>query len=88
MRNSVDWIDPLVWARATQPNAKGFKLGEVAARLEVPLAQAHRATDDAEAAGLVLFALMKDLGLTYREVVQRQRLHANAFDAARSHWRR
>ena len=88
LRNSVDWIDPLVWARATQANTRGFKLGEVAARLEIPLVQAHRATDDAEAAGLVLMALLKDLGLTYREVVQRQRLHANAFDATRGNWRR
>lgn len=83
MRNNVEWIDPLVWARATQPNAKGFKLGEVAARMDVRLEGAHRATNDAVAAGGVLQAILRESGLSYREVVQRQREHANALDRAR-----
>lgn len=78
LRSNVDWIDPLLWARATQPGAKGFKLGEVAERLGIPLVNAHRATDDAEAAGLVLLALLKSEARSYREVVQKQREYAHA----------
>jgi DNA polymerase-3 subunit epsilon len=89
MRSNVEWIDPLVWARAVQPNAKGYKLGEVAARLDVSLVQAHRATDDAEAAGHVLIALFRSQGrLSYREAVQKQREQSLAFDRTRGNWRR
>jgi DNA polymerase-3 subunit epsilon len=88
MRSNVEWIDPLVWARATQSGAKGFKLVEVAERLGIPLVQAHRATDDAEAAGQVLMALLKDSPLSYREVIQKQREYANAWERTRGHWRR
>jgi len=89
LRSNVEWIDPLVWARASQPTAKGFKLGEVAERLGVPLVQAHRATDDAEAAGQVLMALLKNNVFTYREVVQKQREYASAWERMRGHrWRR
>ena len=84
----VEWIDPLVWARAVQPGEKGYKLGDVAARLNVALEKAHRATDDAEAAGHVLIALMGDGVMPYREVVQKQREYAAAFEKARGHWRR
>ncbi|MBI5516321.1 MAG: 3'-5' exonuclease [Deltaproteobacteria bacterium] len=74
LRRSTDWLDPLVWARALSPAARGFKLGEVAARLGVELAQAHRATDDAEAAGNVFYALLAgEPTLTYRALVSRQR---------------
>jgi DNA polymerase-3 subunit epsilon len=88
LRTNVDWVDPLLWARHAQPGAKGFKLAEVAARLNIALVQAHRATDDAEAAGQVLLALLAKEGLSYREVVQKQRSHANAWDSARANWRR
>jgi DNA polymerase-3 subunit epsilon len=91
LRSNVEWIDPLLWARAVQPTAKGFKLGEVAERLGIALVRAHRATDDAEAAGQVLHALMREGGnaaLPYREVVQKQREHAAAFDRIRANWRR
>ena len=88
LRNNVEWIDPLVWARALQTNAKGYKLGEVAARLNVSIVQAHRATDDAEAAGQVLFALLRGTTSSYREAIQKQREHANAWDRTRGTWRR
>lgn len=88
MRTNVDWIDPLVWARVRQSNTRGFKLGEVAARLGIDLTNAHRATDDAEAAGRVLFTLLGDDKLTYGEIVQQQRQHAAAWEAQRATWRR
>jgi DNA polymerase III subunit epsilon len=49
-------LDPLVFARALLPWLKRKTLGEVAAELGVDLREAHRAKDDAEAAGLVLYA--------------------------------
>lgn len=74
MRMSTEWIDPLVWARALQATAKGFKLGEVAARAGIELVNAHRATDDSEAAGQVFFALLaQESAMTYRTLVSRQR---------------
>jgi DNA polymerase III epsilon subunit family exonuclease len=88
LRLGLDWIDPLLWARGLQVNVKGFKLGEVAARVGIDLSNAHRATDDAEAAAKVLYALLQsEAGLTYRKLIARQRgLAAGA--AGRGNWRR
>jgi DNA polymerase-3 subunit epsilon len=88
MRSSVEWLDPLLWARVRQSTAKGFKLGEVAARLGISLVNAHRATDDAEAAGNVLYALFRESSPSYRELVQKQREHAIVFERTRGSWRR
>jgi len=60
VRRDVDWVDPLVWAREIQREEKSKALGDVAARLGVPLENAHRASDDAEAALLVLYRLAAD----------------------------
>ena len=60
LRNGVEWLDPLVWARHIQKYEKGKSLGDVAARLGVKLENAHRASDDAEAALLVMYELGKD----------------------------
>lgn len=74
LRTNVEWIDPLVWARIAQPEAKGFKLGMVAERLGVSLVNAHRATDDAEAAGSVLLEILKMKGNpTYRDALRQQK---------------
>ncbi len=87
LRIGTDWIDPLVWARALQAGQKGFKLGEVAARVGVDLSNAHRATDDAEAAGRVLVSLLaNERELTYRGLVSRQRGYASG--AAGRTWKR
>ncbi len=53
-RPETVWLDPLVWARHLQSRERSRALGEVAARLGITLERAHRATDDAEAALLVL----------------------------------
>ncbi len=88
LRVGTDWIDPLVWARALQPGAKGFKLVEVAARVGVDLTNAHRATDDAEATGKVLYALLaNERELTYRGLISRQRGYLSG-QAGRGGWRR
>ena len=49
-------LDPLVFARALLPWLNKKKLADVANALGVDLREAHRARDDAEAAGQVLFA--------------------------------
>jgi DNA polymerase III alpha subunit (gram-positive type) len=47
-------LDPLVWARRLMPNERRHNLGAVCNKLGVDLENAHRAEDDAEAAGKVL----------------------------------
>lgn len=87
LRPGLDWIDPLIWARALQSAAKGFKLGEVAARVGIDLTNAHRATDDAEAAGRVLYSLLQaEAEMTYRGLISRQR--GLAAGAGRPAWKR
>lgn len=74
LRTNVEWIDPLVWSRISQPEVRGHKLVDVAARLGVAHERAHRATDDAEATGHVLITLLKSLeNPTYRAAIRRQK---------------
>jgi DNA polymerase-3 subunit epsilon len=75
LRRDVEWLDPLVWARELQQGEKSRALGEVAARLGISLENAHRASDDAEAALRVLLALGRDVRVprTYGALVQEQR---------------
>ena len=90
MQRDVEWLDPLVWARELQQGEKSRALGEVAARLGIALENAHRASDDAEAALKVLFALGRDMRLprTYGALVQEQRRLAFAqADERRLRWR-
>jgi DNA polymerase III epsilon subunit family exonuclease len=54
------WIDPMVWAKARDPYAKGqgrFKLGAVAARLGVEQSDAHRALGDCITTARVIWNL-------------------------------
>jgi DNA polymerase-3 subunit epsilon len=57
LKRDVVWVDPLVWAREIQQAEKSRSLGEVAQRLGIELERAHRASEDAEAAARVLYAL-------------------------------
>lgn len=83
LRKDVDWVDPLTWARELHRDEKSRALGEVAARLGIALENAHRASDDAEAALRVLWALARDgrVPRPYGAFVQEQRrlsyLHAD-----------
>lgn len=85
---NVEWIDPLVWARELQKLEKSRALGEVAARLGIELAQAHRATDDAEAALNVFLRFQDDSRIpkTYGALLQEQRRLARSFENERR-WR-
>jgi DNA polymerase III epsilon subunit-like protein len=52
-------IDTLDLSRAFFPEARSHKLVELAARLDIPLQGAHRATNDAEACGRCFFELAR-----------------------------
>jgi DNA polymerase-3 subunit epsilon len=82
-------MDPLVWAREIQREERSKALGEVAARLGVPLEKAHRASDDAEAALRVLYALGSDTRIPrpYGAFVQEQRRLAQSQADERRRWR-
>ena len=88
LRKEVIWIDPLVWARELQKEARGKSLVEVCARLGIEIGQAHRATDDAAAALQVLLRFEQDprMPATYAALLQEQRRLARAFEEHRR-WR-
>ncbi len=88
-RKGVEWVDPLVWARELQRYEKSKALGEVCARLGIEIAQAHRATDDAEAALAVLSAFANDTRVpkNYAAFIQEQRRLARQQDEERARWR-
>lgn len=88
-QKNVEWVDPLVWARELQKLEKSRALGEVAARLGIELNQAHRATDDAEAALNVFIKFQLDTRLpkTYGAFLNEQRRLARAFEQERVRWR-
>ena len=88
-QKNADWIDPLVWARELQKLEKSRALGEVAARLGIELTQAHRATNDAEAALNVFIRFQEDSRLpkNYGAFLQEQRRLARAFESERIRWR-
>lgn len=90
LRKDIEWVDPLVWAREVQRDEKSKALGEVATRLGIDLANAHRASDDAAAALKVLYALGKDARVPrqYGPFVQEQRRLALLHADERRRWNR
>jgi DNA polymerase-3 subunit epsilon len=90
MRRDVEWLDPLVFARELYRDEQSRALGEMATRLGITLANAHRATDDAEAALMVLYALAKDPRLPrgYAALLQEQRRLGRLFEEARRFWKK
>lgn len=89
-RREVEWLDPLPFAREIYHDEQSRALSDVAERLGIRLERAHRATDDAEAALLVLYALGKDQRLprAYAALLQEQRRLGREFDEARRFWRK
>ncbi len=90
MRREVDWIDPLTFARELYKHEGSRALGDMAALLGIELVNAHRATDDAEAALRVLYALAKDSRVprAYGSLIQEQRRLLRMQDEARARWRK
>jgi DNA polymerase-3 subunit epsilon len=89
VRRAVEWIDPLTWARQLQREEKSKALGEVAARLGIEIQQAHRATDDAEAAIQVHARFLEDARVPalYGAFIQEQRRLARIFAEETAIWR-
>jgi DNA polymerase-3 subunit epsilon len=90
LHRDVEWLDPLVWAREIQSEERSRALADVAARLGIPVENAHRAGDDAESALRVLLALGRDprVPTTYGTLVQEQRrLALDQADERRLRWR-
>jgi DNA polymerase-3 subunit epsilon len=90
MRREVDWIDPLSFARELYKDEQSRALGDMARRLGIPLTNAHRATDDAEAALNILYTFAKDprVPRAYGGLIQEQRRLVRQQDEARKLWRR
>jgi DNA polymerase-3 subunit epsilon len=90
LRRNIEWIDPLIWAREIQRAEKSRALSEVAQRLGIPLENAHRATDDAEATLHVFAAFQRDprVPKTYGALIQEQRRVQRLFDEEHKMWRR
>jgi len=89
LRREVEWVDPLVWAREIQREERSKALGEVAARLGVALENAHRASDDAEAALRVLYLLAADerMPKVHGAFVQEQRRLSQIQSDERRRWK-
>jgi DNA polymerase III subunit epsilon len=89
LRRDVEWVDPLVWARELHREEKSRALGDMAARLGVPLENAHRASDDAEAALLVMYALAVDARIprVHGTFIQEQRRLSQMQADERRRWR-
>lgn len=90
LRRDIVWLDPLTFARELYKEEESRALGEMAARLGIQLENAHRATDDAEAALRVLYAFAKDprVPRSYAAMVQEQRRLGRIQDEARRMWRK
>ncbi len=88
-RQGVRWLDPLVWARALQAEAKSKSLGAMAELLNIELEQAHRATDDAAAAMLVMREFFKDVRVPkmYGAFMQEQMRLSRVQEEERQYWR-
>ena len=75
LQRKIEWLDPLVWARELYSEERNRSLGEMATRLGIKLENAHRASDDAEAALHVLYKMSTDprMPKAYGAFVQEQR---------------
>jgi DNA polymerase-3 subunit epsilon len=88
-RSKVRWIDPLIWARELHQDAKSKALGAIAGLLGIELENAHRATDDAVAAALVMAKFFEDARVprTYGAFLQEQHRLARLQGEQRQYWR-
>jgi DNA polymerase-3 subunit epsilon len=89
LRKGVDWFDPLIWARELQKEEKSKSLSAVAERLGIEIGQAHRAADDATAAGKVFQTFLTDSRVpsSYAACVQEQRRLGRIHKDERAFWK-
>ena len=88
-RRDVEWVDSFVWAAELLKDEKKKTLTAICDRLGIEIGQAHRATDDAEAALKVMAAFAKDdrVPRTYAAFIQEQRRLAREHAAERVVWK-
>jgi len=86
MQREVEWIDPLVWIRELYPDVSA-KLGAICEHLGIPLDDAHRAANDAEATGKVLLSAAPQMPATYGELIRVQTRYAAQQDVDFAIWR-
>lgn len=89
VRPEVRWVDPLIWARALHQDAKTRSLGAMAELLGIQLEQAHRATDDAAAAALVMAKFFEDVRVPkhYGAFMHEQQRLSRFQSEQQRHWR-
>jgi DNA polymerase III epsilon subunit family exonuclease len=81
------WVDPLVLVRRADGTWGKNKLTVACERRGIPLENAHRATDDALAAGLLLLHLSKEIPpWTMTELLRKQTEYDAEQDAERRAW--
>lgn len=87
------WLDPLVMVRKFDSRVPGKGRHKLAASCErhgIPLNEAHRAQDDAEAAGRLMFKLVDENqavgNLTISEMLRRQKMRAAEQEADFQKW--
>jgi len=78
----VPVLDPLVWARKLMPNERRHRLTAVCDKLGISLDNAHRAVDDAEAAGKVLLRFADKVALNLGDLLAEQSDWSDAQEAA------
>ena len=78
----VPVLDPLVWARQFMPSERSHRLGAVCKKLGIPLENAHRAEDDAEAAARVLLRLADKVPMELGALLEEQAGWTSAQEAA------
>lgn len=66
------WIDPLMWVRHLYKYEKSKKLTDICKLLKIEIGNAHRASNDAEAAGKLLYKLADKLPDDYDKLIERQ----------------
>lgn len=88
LREGVQWIDPLDWARELQKEHRSRSLGDVCGRLGISLENAHRATDDAAAAGLVMAAFLEESSVprNYGAFIREQKRLHRRYEFERVRW--
>lgn len=91
-RADVDWtpapcIDPLVFVRELHRNEGSKRLEAVCARMGIELEGAHRAHNDAEATGHVLYGLASQLPTELDDLVLLQQQWAQQQDNEMAGWR-
>lgn len=88
-RRGVQWVDPLTWARHLHADAKSKALGAMCEALGIELENAHRATDDAAAAGRLFHRFLDDdrVPATYGAFMLEQQRLSRLQAEQRQYWR-